>query len=166
MGDYNPYQIWVYDCPPEEQPAAAEILSPFTISWGEFDAPEDGTVNISELYTESEGGLTDRGSIAARLIAAAPGASFYSWQGPWPGAEGDAAGSGAVTAYTPRLGRYDGNGRPVLYLGQVRRILRDHPGAADAELEVAFAQEMGEAWRTDWLTRTGQLRPAPNADAR
>lgn len=160
MADEDPYQIWIYRCPPEEQPAAAEILSSFMHGF-DREPPDDGTVTTGEPYIEDESGLSDRDSVADRLIASAPGASFYSWQGPMPGFRS----VGTVTAYTPWLGRYDGycdgDGHPVLRPDQVRRILRDHPGGG---FEKALARESGEEWEADWLACTSPSRPAPLVD--
>jgi hypothetical protein len=155
----------LYRCPGNRR-EAARVLAGYELT------AEGGRrgITTTEAYTNEEIAPGAATEIGGRLIEAAPRCSFVMWEEPEFGGLGD------LVAYTPRLGRFDGEctegGCVMLDWDRVHSILAGLPpslaragvrepyraehyltGTAliQATLDVAFAQP----WITDWQYASG-----------
>lgn len=102
MSDYAPFQITIHDCPPEQRAAVLDIIGDdgyaLVKEWTDAIGDE---LEIGTAYTADEARLDTHADIAAEIIEAAPGATFYCWTDP------KYEYTGAGVAYAPDLGRFD-----------------------------------------------------------
>jgi len=145
MGDRTCHQVYVYDCPKDQVRAVQEVLEGYFWEQG----PRGGRISACEPYLASEITCGTSDEIAAKLMKAAPGASFVLWEDPkyeW---------LGSVSAYTPELGVFsaecDANGQPVIHYQTAAQVITEAAGAG-ADVLAAFARAMGRPWLDEWGT--------------
>lgn len=156
MVDRTYLKCHVYDCPDGQRTAARAALEEWG-PWGEYEddpeSPVDGWTVAMDVPCDTVPG------IAAALRAAAPGASWVTWEEP------TGTRPGRVAAFTPALGQYDGqcdaSGETLVGLSDFSALREEHTGKA---LISAIDAALGGPWARH-LARA-QRRPAPPAVGR
>jgi hypothetical protein len=166
MGDKTSFQLHIYACPEDQQAAALAVVNEYELG-PEFQQDVTGGLNLTVPYFEAEVPLYFGDEIAAALIQAAPGASFYLWEDPSPSDCGPRLGS--LRAYTPALGEFTANcdqhGTP-LYSGAaiVTALAEATPGT---DLQALIWSGTGGPWVDNYAPHrpdTGEEATPPDDD--
>lgn len=158
MSDRSYAQVIVYDCPEDQRAEAHAAIYEAFGSEGINEHPSVDTMPESEnvmahgrfvpaeelvlgdRYGDDECSLDMNETIADALIEAAPGATFAAWVDP------KYEYAGALTAYTPALGRFDAacdaDGNTTITGATVRRLMAD----STHDLRDALRAALGLAW--------------------
>lgn len=154
MGDYTPMQVIIYDCPPHRVNAVLDILDDHGLdeNWSSRGYAENKRLSLGTTYGESEARGDESEEVAARLIEAAPEATFVAWTDPkyeW---------LGSLVAYAPDLGEFasdcDAEGQPQFTAQGMARLLGRHRDkSVSSFLEDVLPRATGELW----FTRFGAL---------
>lgn len=158
MPDLTNFQIHVYACPHEQQPAVLALLEEHDLCIGCDSArPPRAPLSLTSQYGANGFTVGDGAGIARRLREAAPGCSFMAWEDPayeYPG---------SVEAYAPALGAYsgscDGAGLTVLTFSEIAAVVAALPGDVTRDgILAALAAATGDAWYRDWAGAAATLR--------
>lgn len=100
MSDRFPTQLTIYECPPEQRPAALAVIAEAYLGpeWTGGGAATE--LVLGEQYVDYEAAGNLEAEVADALIDKAPGATFIVWADPkyeYPG---------ELVMYTPELGRF------------------------------------------------------------
>lgn len=155
MVDRTFLKCHIYDCPEDQREAARAALEEWG-PWGEYEgdpeSPVDGWTTATDIPCDT---VPD---IATALRAAAPDASWVTWEEP------SIAGAGRAIAFTPALGMYDGecdrSGQIVIGSSDFEALRAQY---ADEEVLItAIDAALGGPWARDYAARVfaGRLERA------